>query len=421
MVWVNALVELGVAADLAESEKRRVQTINVVALVAIGLNLVLSTSFFIFIDSSDSWSLRGANLVIVISYAAAIGLNATHRTDAAMWLLNGTGLVNIVVSSLVLGLGLGSIAFFVIVPLTAVLTSRADNLVVPVTFTGGAIVGLAAVVTARPEIPETIANNSWQWLVLVGNVASVALFATVVALHYRRRVDRAEVELAEQHARAEMLLLNILPSQTAERLKSGERLIADDAGDVSVLFADLVGSTSLADALSPSDLVAMLNGVFSAFDDLTDEFGLEKIKTVGDAYIAVGGLPTPDPNHLESAAGLALAFLAEIRRQSIPGAGLLQIRLGLHVGPVVAGVIGKRKFSYDIWGDTVNIAARMESTGIPGEIQVTAAVQERLQRQFNFQSRGAIDVKGKGTMETYLLKPPMPDGHRAEPTMEGQR
>ena len=297
---------------------------------------------------------------------------------------------------------------FVIVPLTAILTSREDDLVVPGVFTIGAVVGLSAVVVAEPSVPETVADTGWESLVLIGNVASVVLFATVVALYYRRRVDRAEAELAEQHARAEGLLLNILPSETAERLKAGERVIADDADDVSVLFVDLVGSTSLADALAPSDLVAVLNRVFSAFDDLTDRHGLEKVKTVGDAYIAVGGLPTPDPNHLTSAAKLALAIRDEMHRYSVPELGPLEIRLGLHAGPVVAGVIGKRKFSYDIWGDTVNTAARMESTGIPGEVQVTATVQQRLQREFDFEPRGAITVKGKGQMETFLLRPRTP-------------
>lgn len=411
MLRVGALVSLGVVDGLSESEKRRVQTINVVALVALGLNLVLSTSFFLFIDSSESWPLRGLNLVIVLSYAVSIALNARHRADPSMWLLNGTGLVNIVTSSLVLGLGLGSIAFFVIVPLTAILTSREDDLVVPVVFTIGAVVGLSAVVVAEPSVPETVADTGWQSLVLIGNVASVVLFATVVALYYRRRVDRAEAELAEQHARAEGLLLNILPSETAERLKAGERVIADDADDVSVLFVDLVGSTSLADALAPGDLVAVLNRVFSAFDDLTDRHGLEKVKTVGDAYIAVGGLPTPDPNHLTSAAKLALALRDEIHRYSVPEFGPLEIRLGLHAGPVVAGVIGKRKFSYDIWGDTVNTAARMESTGIPGEVQVTATVQERLKHDFDFEPRGAVPVKGKGQMETFLLRPRTPESH----------
>lgn len=405
MSWMSALVSLGVTEGLSEGELRRVQTINVVALLAIGLNLVFSTTFFLLIDSSGSWSLRGLNLVIVLAYAASMALNATDRTDAAMWLLNGTGFVNIVLSSLVLGLGLGSIAFFVTVPLTAILTSRHDDLVVPTVFTVGSVVGLSVVVAAEPAVPETVADSGWQSVVLVGNVMSVALFATVVALYYRRRVDRAEALLAAQHARAEALLLNILPTETAERLKAGERVIADGADDVSVLFADLVGFTSLADTLDPGALVEVLNRVFTAFDDLTYQYGLEKVKTVGDAYIAVGGLLSPRPDHLTYAAELAIALRDEIQSHSIPELGALEIRLGLHAGPVVAGVIGKRKFSYDIWGDTVNTASRMESTGIPGEIQVTATVRDRLQHEFEFEPRGSITVKGKGQMETFLLKP----------------
>jgi adenylate cyclase len=405
MSRINSLVSLGVTKGLSEGELRRVQTINVVALLAIGLNLVFSTMFFVLIDSSGSWSIRGLNLVIVLGYLATMALNATRKTDAAMWLLNGTGFVNIVVSSLVLGLGLGSIAFFVTVPITAILTSRHDDLVVPAVFTIGSVVGLSAVVAVQPAVPDIVADSGWQSVVLVGNVMSVALFAAVVAIYYRRRVDRAEALLAEQHARAETLLLNILPSETAERLKAGERVIADGADDVSVLFADLVGSTALADALDPGSLVEVLNRVVTAFDDLTYQHGLEKVKTVGDAYIAVGGLINPRRDHLTSAAELSIAFRDEIANHAIPGLGSLEIRLGLHTGPVVAGVIGKRKFSYDIWGDTVNTASRMESTGIPGEIQVTTAVRDRLKNEFVIEPRGTITVKGKGQMQTWLLAP----------------
>ena len=204
---MSSLVSLGVSDGLTEGERRRVQTINVVALLAIGLNLVFSTMFFVAIDSSGSWPLRGVNLVLVLAYGAAIALNAAARTDAAMWLLNGTGFVNIVVSSLVLGLGLGSIAFFVTVPLTAILTSRPNDLVVPAIFTIGSAVGLAGVVAAQPTVHETVADSGWQSVVLVGNVMSVALFATVVALYYRRRVDRAEALLAEQQSLGAGVLL----------------------------------------------------------------------------------------------------------------------------------------------------------------------------------------------------------------------
>lgn len=405
---VATLVNIGVSHDQSEPEQRRVQTINVVALMAIALNLVFSSAFYLFIDSSGSWWLRGINLLFLCGYGGSMALNAARRTDAAMVLVNTTGLLNIVVSSLVLGLGLGSIAFFVVVPLTAVLTSRQDDRVVPLVFTVGALAGLTLVAWVEPSVPASIAGTGWQSVVLAGNVASVVIFATVVAMYYRRQVDRAQSELAEEHRRSESLLLNILPAATAERLKAGETVIADSADDVAVLFADLVGSTPMAEALSPDELVEFLNRVFSSFDDLADRFGLEKIKTVGDAYIAVGGIPTPIPDHLASAADMALAMQDVILTEGDSPVGPLQMRVGLHVGPAVAGVIGKRKYSYDLWGDTVNTAARMESSGIPGEIQVTEVVRQRLDGRFGFEQRGIIEIKGKGPMSTYLLKGRLP-------------
>ena len=401
---VAALVNVGVGGKTSASDRRRIQTINVVALLAIGLNAVFSTYFFLFIDSSGSWPLRGANVLLVCGYGASIALNAASKTDAAMWLVNGTGLLNIVVSSLVLGLGLGSLAFFVVVPLTAALTSREDDRVVPLVFTIGALAGLVVAVWLEPPVPDTIAGTAWQSAVLAGNVASVVVFATVVALYYRRRVDKAQADLAAEHDRSEALLLNILPRATADRLKTGERVIADSAQDVAVLFADLVGSTPITQALSPDELVVLLDGVFSSFDDLADKHNLEKIKTVGDAYIAVGGLPTPRRGHLQAAADMALAMRDDIHLHAVPGGGRLELRIGLHAGPVIAGVIGKKKFSYDLWGDTVNIASRMESSGVPGEIQVTQTVNDRLADEFEFESRGTVEIKGKGPMETYLLK-----------------
>lgn len=402
MSWLNRIVNAGVSDDLRAAEVRRVQTINVAALLAIGFNLIFSTIFFVVVDPSGAVWLRGLNIVLVSAYVGSMVLNAMHRTDPAMWLINATGLANVILSNLVWSAGLGSIAYFVILPLAAVLTSREDDLVAPSVFTAGSLAGLAIVVGVDPAIPEVVAESAWRPLTIIATVASVSLFAAVVALYYRRRVERAEAELAEQHARAESLLLNILPESTARRLEAGERVIADGAEDVSVLFADLVGSTRLASTFSPHDLVALLNEVFSTFDDLTVRYGLEKIKTVGDSYVAVGGLVAPDPDHLTAAADLALAMRDRIGHHRT-GDGPLKIRIGLHVGPVVAGVIGKRKFSYDLWGDTVNIASRMESTGLAGRIQVTRAVRDRLSADFAFEPRGSIEVKGKGSMDTYLL------------------
>ncbi|MGL5062298.1 MAG: adenylate/guanylate cyclase domain-containing protein [Microcoleus sp.] len=210
-------------------------------------------------------------------------------------------------------------------------------------------------------------------------------------------------KLAEEQEKSERLLLNILPGPIAQRLKQGENTIADSFAEVTVMFADLVGFTKLSTHLSPAELVELLNEIFSAFDELADRYGLEKIKTIGDAYMVVGGLPKPSDNHAEAIAEMAIEIQAAIAQMSTKGGQSLSIRIGIHTGPVEAGVIGIKKFTYDLWGDTVNTASRMESQGVPGAIQVTVATYERLRDKYIFQERGVISVKGKGDMMTYLL------------------
>ncbi len=203
----------------------------------------------------------------------------------------------------------------------------------------------------------------------------------------------------------ERLLLNVLPASIAERLKRDEGTIAERFDDVSVLFADIVGFTPLSARMSPTDLVELLNKVFTAFDGLVDELDLEKIKTVGDAYMVAGGLPEPQEKHLQAMATLALGMLDVVasRPSEEPR---LEIRIGMHVGGVVAGVIGKRKFIYDVWGDTVNMASRFESHGVPGRIQTSEAVRDRLDGRFLFEPRGTIDLKGKGETPAFFLTGP---------------
>jgi adenylate cyclase len=210
-------------------------------------------------------------------------------------------------------------------------------------------------------------------------------------------------ELNEEKEKSERLLLNILPQAIAERLKQGETTIADSFSDVTVMFADLVGFTKLSSHLSPAELVELLNRIFSEFDKLADRYGLEKIKTIGDAYMVVGGLPTPSENHAEAIASMAIDIQAAIAKIRTKGDQPLSIRIGINTGPVEAGVIGTKKFTYDLWGDTVNIASRMESLGVPGGIQVTVATYERLRDKYIFEERGLLQVKGKGDMTTYLL------------------
>ena len=215
---------------------------------------------------------------------------------------------------------------------------------------------------------------------------------------------KAEQALLLEQEKSDKLLLNILPKPIAEKLKENQDIIAERFEEVTVLFADLVGFTELASSVHPERLVYLLNDIFSRFDLLVEKYGLEKIKTIGDAYMVVGGLPMPIENHAEAIALIAIDMVEELAdfanrvKQNFP------IRIGINTGPVVAGVIGRKKFIYDLWGDTVNIASRMESQGIPGVIQVTEVTYQILQHKFLFRERGIIDIKGKGYMKTYFLQ-----------------
>lgn len=210
--------------------------------------------------------------------------------------------------------------------------------------------------------------------------------------------------LAEEQGKSERLLLNILPPLIAQELKREERTIADSFAEATVMFADIVGFTKLAAQTEPTELVEILNVIFSEFDPLTEEHGLEKIKTIGDAYMVVGGLPMQRPNHAEAIAAMALDMQTSLTEFCKDTGQTLSIRIGINTGPVVAGIIGTKKFIYDLWGDTVNIASRMESHGVPHSIQVTEATYPRLRKQYVFEERGSIQVKGKGQMNCYLLK-----------------
>jgi class 3 adenylate cyclase len=236
--------------------------------------------------------------------------------------------------------------------------------------------------------------------VLGDAVRDTALFAAVLLLGEAVRTRRA-LDLERQ--RSERLLLNVLPAPIAARLKQHQDVIADAFPDVTVLFADLVDFTQRSQRSTPAQVVQVLDELFSAFDQLARRHGLEKIKTIGDAYMVAGGLPNPRPDHAQAVAEMALAVREEVARHLDPSGQPLQVRIGIDTGPVVAGVIGRNKFIYDLWGDTVNTASRMESHGVPGCIQVTASARQRLRDGYRFQRRGPIQVKGKGKMETWFL------------------
>lgn len=241
-----------------------------------------------------------------------------------------------------------------------------------------------------------------EWTLQEENFASYLGYMTSLAMEASDR-KKAQAALRIEQEKAERLLLNILPEAIAQRLKQQEGSIADSFDEVSVLFADIVGFTQLSSRIEPTELVNLLNEIFSAFDHLAERHGLEKIKTIGDAYMVVSGLPMPRADHAEAIAEMALDMQQAAIKFSKTNDIDINIRIGINSGPVVAGVIGIKKFIYDLWGDTVNVASRMESQGIPGCIQVTSFTYKLLYHKYHFEERGIIQVKGKGEMTTYLL------------------
>jgi class 3 adenylate cyclase len=216
-------------------------------------------------------------------------------------------------------------------------------------------------------------------------------------------INQLNMVLESEQTKADNLLLNILPPDVAERLKQGEDTIADAFEEVTVVFSDIVGFTTLSSLVSATTIVTLLNKLFSKFDALLEDYKVEKIKTIGDSYMIASGIPIQHHDHAEQAALFTFAMQNALRQFIAETGYLVSMRIGMHCGPVVGGIIGTKKFVYDLWGDTVNIASRMESHGEPGRIHCTQSVYEKLQHIYTFEQRGAIDVKGKGKMNTYFL------------------
>jgi adenylate cyclase len=288
----------------------------------------------------------------------------------------------------------------------AVLVLGIDPIAPPVLFSTLALAFIVALEIFAPRdgglLSEAAMLGSF-----IGSVigAGTAMFALMFyAFH---EVSRAEASAEFEYERSESLLANILPAAVAKRLKSrADQVIADKHEEASILFADMAGFTAWASATAPVDLVRFLNEVFTAFDRLVERHGLEKIKTTGDNYMVVSGVPVPRSDHAAALVQLALEMLDAARHIHDPEGRDVSIRIGIASGPVVAGVVGMKKFFYDVWGDAVNVASRMESTGVPGRLQVSPETFERVKDQFEFESRGPIDVKGKGKMTTWLLTAP---------------
>jgi class 3 adenylate cyclase len=274
--------------------------------------------------------------------------------------------------------------------------------------------GVALLTTISYNVAELVIGDSPLRAVLRTDLYLVtAIIIGMVACYgmefYTRRDFVQRQLLKAEEAQVEDLLLNVLPQSVCDRLKRERAWMAESFSEATILFADIAHFTELAAHVTAEEVVALLNRVFSAFDELVEKHQVEKIKTIGDAYMVVGGVPVTRPDHAEAVAELALDMLDAVRRLNAFRDEPLRLRLGIHTGPVVAGVIGTKKFSYDLWGDAVNTASRMESHGLADAIHVTRSTYERLRHRFVLQRRGPIEVKGKGEMVTYLLLGRRPD------------
>lgn len=235
------------------------------------------------------------------------------------------------------------------------------------------------------------------------NIGAISAVAFLLLYFFIRERNAALAQVRVEREKSETLLLNILPKEIAPRLKDNPGTIADSYGCASVLFADIVNFTPWSAELAPDEMVEMLNEIFSYFDSLLDKYGVEKIRTIGDNYMCAAGVPTPRPDHAQTIARMALDMRAYIRSRPPRNGKQLNFRIGINSGPLVAGVIGTKKFVYDLWGDPVNVAARMESHSVPGKIQIGYQTYRLIHDEFICEPRGILEIKGKGKMATWFL------------------
>jgi class 3 adenylate cyclase len=401
---LGRLIRIGRTPDMPLSAARYVVLTNIVALLGAAFTLAFAPVLLF----------AGSPLYPALQIAYAVGYLPTlwfnHRGQhflATAWLLLGSHLL-VVSQVLVEGTGFDvHLFFFLHAALPFLLFSPRHNRPM-LALSALAGLDMMLVVVLGDHLPQLGPAIAPDRLAIIRPILLGGLFVTLATCAYyaRRATLIAEAALDHAHARSEELLLNILPPSIAGRLKLSNGTIADGFAEVTVLFADIVGFTTMSSRMAPDRVVGMLNELFCSFDDLAGHLGLEKIKTIGDCYMVAGGLPAPREDHAEAVAEMALAMLRVIAAFAAKSGEPLDVRIGMHSGPVVAGVIGKRKFIYDLWGDTVNIASRMESHGLPGAVQLSAASHALLERKYACTPRGPIEVKGKGQMDAWLLTGP---------------
>jgi class 3 adenylate cyclase len=399
-----------VAAARAQSQNRnqhyaeRVARRQRVLAIASWLAVTVSVSFVLVqvVTGTWSWQISSINLCAAMIFATVPWLHRFGDLVAPLTFI-GAAFVSVYASCWDVGTASGGELFFLVGACLVVLLLGIERIALA---TGLAVVAVGGIISLEFLVPRDTGLQP-AWATSTGFVltsVSSAVMIVVTVWFALRETARAEAVMEAEYDRSEALLANMLPASIAERLKAPDRgVIADKYDDASVLFADIVGFTERASSTAPAELVQFLDRLYSAFDELVDKHGLEKIKVSGDSYMVVSGVPRPRPDHVQALAEFAIdmadvaARLKDSQGRSVP------LRVGMACGPVVAGVVGSRRFFYDVWGDAVNVASRMESTDSVGRIQVPETVYDALKDDFVLQARGSIDVKGKGIMRTWYL------------------
>lgn len=389
--WVKTLVTIGTLPGDGEDERLRKASLVLTTTMVIGMAVVWVVTYAslgLYSSAAIPFGYQVISILSLIALGRSARFDMFRTSQLALMLLLPVllqwSLGGFVTSS-------GVLLWALVAPLGALVLSPRPMPWFVAYLALTVVSGVLEPLLPAANIPLTVTV-----VFFVLNVGGVSVVVYFLVRYFIRG-------LAAEREKSETLLRNMLPASIARRLKDGERPLADRFDEVTVLFADLVGFTRMSEQLSPEAVVELLDDLFTQFDVMAERRGLEKIKTVGDAYMVVGGVPDAAANGAEDVAGMALEMLALVADRLGPTGENLSLRIGIDIGPVVAGVIGQRKFTYDLWGDTVNTASRMESQGVAGQIQVTPRAYQRLKHQFRFQERESLDVKGKGQMAPYLL------------------
>jgi len=399
---VDWLVDSGVGVDTPKSDARYIRFLNTTLLLfGLGQFPILSLLFILGLQTQ-----LGINLIALSLCGVGYALNRRGHHLSAKVLVIGVVTANTAYFAFIMGSNAPAHLWLVPAAVLGVLAFKPSEWTYALSLIGLAMISFVAFEFAHQSI-EPVVNPFSDPLDALRSAQGSTVFAMGLTLvligMMHRRFANSEAALSKEKAQSDRLLRAILPDEIADELRATGATEAVRHEDVSLLFADIVGFTPLAASMPAEDVVALLATVFERFDELIAQCGVEKIKTIGDAYMVAGGVPQPTTDHAERLARCALGMLEIMDQFSIESGHNLQIRIGLHRGPVVAGVIGTTKFAYDLWGETVNLASRLESTGEAGRVHVSADFRDGSEAAMKFEQHGEVAIKGMGTLETHWL------------------